>query len=105
MYMLLPIGSDGTVNDRQQDSQIGGSGGVVYLCAGVVVKRKDRQVHKVKPVTTEVAVPVAKDVVDDGAQIELDTESVEHHAAVNAWHGKSSLVHLKCMHAFRGLHG
>ncbi len=37
-YMLLPTGSDGAINDRQQDGRIGGSGGVVYLCAGVIVK-------------------------------------------------------------------
>jgi hypothetical protein len=38
MYMLLPTGSDGAVYDRQQDNQIVGSGGVVNLCAGIVVK-------------------------------------------------------------------
>ncbi len=61
--------------------------------------------RKVTPVATEVAVLVAKDAFNNCAQIELGTKSVEHHAAVNAWHGKSNLVCLKHMRAFRGLHG
>ncbi len=75
------------------------------LCAGIVVKQKDDQVCKVTPVATEVAVPIAKDAINDGAQIQLEIKGVEHHAAVNAWHNESGLVCLKCMHAFRGLHG
>ncbi len=50
-------------------------------------------------------VPIAEDTVNDGAQIQLGTERVKHHAAVNAWHGESGLVHLKRMCTFRGLHG
>jgi hypothetical protein len=61
-------------------------------------------VCKVAPVVLEVMVLVAEDAVDDGAQIELGTESVGHHVAVNAWHSKSGLVCLKCMRVFRGLH-
>ncbi len=53
----------------------------------------------------EVVVPIAEDAVDTGAQIQLGTKSVKHHAAVNAWHGESGLVCLKRMCAFRGLHG
>jgi hypothetical protein len=103
--MLLPTGSGCAVDDRQQDGRIGGGGGVVYLCASIVVKLKDCQVSKVTPSMTEVAVPIAKDAVNNGAQIQLGTKNVKHHAAVNAWHGKNGLVHLKCMCAFRGLHG
>ncbi len=61
--------------------------------------------RKVKPVVSEVVVPVAKEAINNGAQIELGTKNVKHHAAVNAWHGKSGLACLKCMGAFWGLHG
>ncbi len=52
-----------------------------------------------------VVLPIAEDAINDGAQNQLGTVSIEHHAVVNAWHGKSILVCLKCMHAFRGFHG
>ncbi len=39
--MPLLTGSDGTVDDRQQDGHFFGSGGVVDLCASIVVKQKD----------------------------------------------------------------
>ena len=43
--------------------------------------------HKVTPVATEVVGPIAKDTIDNRAQIELNAECVEHGAAVNAGNG------------------
>ncbi len=103
--MLLPTGGRGAIDDRQQNHWIMGSGGVIHLCAPVVVKWQDHKAWKVAPVAIKVAVPIAKDVIDDGAQIKLGAESVDHHAAADARCNKSSLDLLKCMSAFRRLHG
>ncbi len=39
--------------------------------------------------------PTAKDAVNDGTQVELGAESVEHHSTINARGGKGSLVNLE----------
>ena len=51
--------------------------------------------REVAPVSTKVAVPVAQDTVDDGAEVELGTKGVEHGAAVDARDGERGLVCLK----------
>ncbi len=51
------------------------------------------------------AVPIAKDAVNDGAQVELGAESVEHHSTIDARDGEGSLlVNLEGMGALRRLH-
>jgi hypothetical protein len=62
-------------------------------------------VLEVAPVATKVAVPVAKDAVNDGADVELHTKSVHHGVAVNARGGKGCLVGLENMGAFGRFHG
>jgi hypothetical protein len=49
-------------------------------------------------------VPIAKDAVNDGAQVELGAESVEHHLTIDARGGKGSLVNLEGMGALQRLH-
>jgi hypothetical protein len=50
------------------------------------------------------AVPIAKDAVNDGTQVELGTKSVKHHSTINARGNKGSLVDLKGMGALLWLH-
>jgi len=52
----------------------------------------------------EVAGPIAEDTINNGAQIELGTESVEHHMTINARGGEGSLVDLEGTGALRRLH-
>ncbi len=42
---------------------------------------------KVTPVVTEVAVPIAKDIMDNHTQVELHAECVKHGTAVDARNG------------------
>ncbi len=48
--------------------------------------------------------PIAKDAVNDGAQVELGAESVEHHSTINARGGEGSLVNLEGMGVLRRLY-
>ena len=48
--------------------------------------------------------PITKDAVDYGTQVELGTESVEHQSTINARGGKGSLVNLECMGTLQRLH-
>ncbi len=48
--------------------------------------------------------PIAEDVVNNGAQVELGAKSVEHHSTINARGGKGSLVNLEGMGALRRLY-
>ena len=48
--------------------------------------------------------PIAKDAVNNGAQVELGAKSVEHHSTINARGGKGSLVNLEGMGVLRQLH-
>ena len=48
--------------------------------------------------------PIAKDAVNNGAQVELGAKSVEHHSTIDARGGKGSLVNLEGMGALRQLH-
>ncbi len=51
------------------------------------------------------AVPIAEDVVNNGAQVELGAESVEHHSTIDARDGEGSLiVNLEGMGVLRRLH-
>ncbi len=52
----------------------------------------------------DVAVPIAKDAVNNGTQVELGTKSVEHHSTIDARGGESSLVNLEGMGALRRLY-
>jgi len=52
----------------------------------------------------EVVGPIAEDAIDDGAQIELGAESVEHHTTNNASGGEGSLVDLEGMGMLQWLH-
>jgi len=52
----------------------------------------------------EVACPIAEDAIDDGAQIELGAESVEHHTTIDARGGECSLVDLEGVGMLRRLH-
>ncbi len=49
--------------------------------------------------------PIAKDAVNDGAQVELGAKSAKHHLTINARGGKGSLVNLEGMGALRRLYG
>ncbi len=60
---------------------------------------------KITPIGTEVAGPIAKDATNNGAQIELHAESVEHGTAVDARDGEGHLVCLECMSMLGGFHG
>ena len=60
--------------------------------------------REVAPVLTKVAVPVAQDTVDDGAEVELSTEGVKHGAAVDARDGERGLVLLEGVGVLGGLH-
>ena len=59
---------------------------------------------EVTPSALEVAGPIAEDAIDDGAQIELGAESVEHHTTIDARGGEGSLVDLEGVGALRRLH-
>ena len=48
--------------------------------------------------------PIAEDAIDDGAQIELGTKSVEHHTTIDARGGEGCLVDLEGVGALRRLH-
>ena len=48
--------------------------------------------------------PIAKDAIDNGAQIELGTKSVKHHITIDARGGKGSLVDLEGVGALQRLH-
>ncbi len=50
------------------------------------------------------AVPIAKDAVNDGAQVELGAKSVKHQSTINARGGDGSLVNLESMGMLRQLH-
>ncbi len=60
--------------------------------------------REVAPVSTKVAVPVAQDTVDDGAEVELSTEGVEHGTAVDARDGERGLVCLEGVGVLGSLH-
>jgi hypothetical protein len=49
-------------------------------------------------------VPIAKDTVNNGVQVELGAKSVKHHSTINARGGKGSLVNLEGMGALQRLH-
>jgi hypothetical protein len=49
-------------------------------------------------------VPIANNIIDNGAQIELGAKSVKHHATVDDRCGESGFVCLKRVSAFRRLH-
>ncbi len=51
----------------------------------------------------KVAVPIAKDAVNDGAQVKLGAVIVKHHLTINARGGEGSLVDLEGMGALRRL--
>ncbi len=53
-------------------------------------------------IATEVAGPIAKDAIKDGAQIELRTKCVKHGVAVDARNGEGGLVCLECVSARGG---
>ncbi len=55
------------IDDGQEDSQVAYVSGVVHPSACATVKQQDCLVLEVAPAATKVAVPVAKDAVDDGA--------------------------------------
>ena len=59
------------------------------------MERENGEVSEVAPVATKVAIPIAQDAIDDGAQVELCAKSVEHGAAVDARDQERSLVSLK----------
>ena len=48
--------------------------------------------------------PIAEDTIDDGAQIELGAESVEHHTVIDARGGEGSFVDLEGIDVLRRLH-
>ena len=48
--------------------------------------------------------PIAKDAINDGAQIELGAKSVEHHTTIDARGGECSLVDLEGVGMLRQLH-
>ena len=52
----------------------------------------------------KVAVPIAEDAIDVGAEVELGAKSVEHHLAINARGGKGSLADLESVGVLRRLH-
>ncbi len=95
--------NDWTVDDWQKDGRISG-GGVVDLSTGIVVKRQNGEVREVTPSALKVAGSIAEDAIDNGAQIELSAESVEHHTAIDARGGEGSLVNLERVGALRRLH-
>ncbi len=68
------------------------------------MKRQNSEVGEVTPGAVKVVGPIAEDTIDDGAQIELGAESVEHQTTINARGGKGSLVDLKGVGALRRLH-
>ncbi len=68
------------------------------------MKQQNSEVGEVTPVMVKVAGPIAKDAIDDGAQIELGAKSVEHQTTSNARGGKGSLVDLKGVGTLRQLH-
>ncbi len=94
-----------SINDWQEDGQVVCNGGVIHLGASVAVEQENGEVSKVAPVAMKVAILIAQDAINDGAQVELCAKSVEHGAAVNARDGEHSLVGLKCVSALGGKHG
>ncbi len=49
-------------------------------------------------------VPITEDAVNDGAQVELGTKSVQHHSEIDARSSEGSLVILEGMGTFHWLH-
>jgi len=101
--ILLSTISDWPIGDWQKDSRISG-GGIVHLSTSIVVKQWNGEAGKITPSSLEVAGPITKDAIDDGAQIELGAESVKHHTMINARGGEGSLVDLEGVGALRRLH-
>ncbi len=102
---LLATISIRSIKDWQEDGRVVCNGGVVHLGASIAVEQENGEVSEVAPVATKVAIPIAQDANDDGAQVELCTKSVEHGAVVNARDGECSLVGLKRVSALGGKHG
>ncbi len=68
------------------------------------MKQQKSEVGEVTPGVVKVAGPIAEDANDDGAQIELGAESVEHQTTIDARGGEASLVDLKGVGVLRQLH-
>jgi hypothetical protein len=94
---LLATISYGSIHNRQEDSPVVHIGSVVHLRTCVAMEQQDCEVGKITPIATEVVDPIAKDAVDNGAQLELRAESVKHGAAVNARDREGCLVCLECV--------
>ncbi len=102
---LLATISYGSIHNRQEDSQVVCIGGVDHLRTCIAMEQQDHEVGKTTTIAAEVAGPITKDAVDDGAQIELCAKSVEHGVAVNARDGQGRLVCLARVSTLGGLHG
>jgi hypothetical protein len=78
LNMLLAANGDGPILNWQMNGQIGSGGHIIHLLTRFIMKQQNGELGKVRPVVPKVAVPIAKDGVDNGAQVELGAKSVKH---------------------------